>query len=65
MMMMMMMMTKRRRRKRIEKKMRIPTVFAFALAFHYSKIDKCNVLTNLYVTPKSIQDYKSAIQRVQ
>ena len=45
--MMMTMMTMRRRRKRIEEKMRIPTVFAFALAFHYSKIDKCNVLTNL------------------
>ena len=33
--MMMMMMTRRRRRKRIEKKMRIPTVFAFALAWHF------------------------------
>ena len=60
-MMMMTMMTRRRRRKRIEEKMRIPTVFAFALAFQYLKIDKCNVRTNLYVTHNSIQDYKSAI----
>ena len=60
-MMMMTMMTMRRRKKRIEKNTRIPTVFAFALAFQYLKIDKCNVLTNLYVTHNSIQDYKSAI----